>query len=381
MQFTYGFLIGCVFSIFVGMILFNWYQQRLHNGAGGPDTPYRNILLTPPFLGLTIFTGACLLVAVITEVTFFDSAKDLADGSVNKLISFLENKKTWLSFAKELFFAGFIAMIIIVVVEVSSSQEQKELVEDFMAQQRKLLEDSQEFVRQVQDDTKKRVFEDIYKSAIHPQIFDEVRETIFEAHFVREAHYRSMVLEPIPDRPDKVLLKVSQEYVVCNVTQSPKTSNQQFFIPNPSGQYPDHNRIEQMTVTSLVGENDIPAELTESYSGDPAGVPTVEEREAEVCYRYPAIKLDANGKVRIRLVMQLLKDRSDNEILTVLSPTLKGNFSVQCNVDGLEVKAITLHRGALVETQDGADNFKRWLFNRPMLPYQGYVVMWSEKNR
>lgn len=82
--------------------------------------------------------------------------------------------------------------------------------------------------------------------------------------------------------------------------------------------------------------------------------------------------------IRVELELQLIKDVSDNEILTFLSPTLRGSFSVHSYVPDLDIKAISLHRGALTETPDGGNDFKRWTFSRPMLPYQGYVVMWSK---
>lgn len=373
MSFLFGLLAGTIFSIFLGMILFHLYGKPNHNSE---TNSLKKIFLSVPFLSLLIFALVCLSVAITVELIFLtEPAKDFA--------SFLASPKTWLAFSKELFFAAFIALIIIVVVEVASTDEQTELMEQFKESQEKL-------VRESIDKAQESVFEGVYKNAVDPAIFEEVVDSIFTADFIREEHHRSIVLEPIPDREDIILMKVKQTYTVKNVTKNTKNSNQRFYLPNTRNADGALNEFTHLSITSEKGDvNEIPDIYPYLKTGEieeqdeqpcDTEFPNVEPSSsgAETVYTFPTVKVQGGGVIRVELELQLVKDVSDNEILTFLSPTLKGSFSVHSYVDGLDIKAISLHRGTLTETPDGGDDFKRWTFNRPMLPYQGYVVMWSK---
>ncbi len=373
MSFLFGLLAGTILSIVLGMVLFHLYGKPDH----GPEVnSLKKIFLSVPFLSLLIFALVCLSVAVTVELIFLtDPAKGFS--------SFLASPQTWLAFSKELFFAAFIALIIIIVVEVSSNDEQAELMEQFKESQEKLVQESI-------DKAQESVFEGVYKNAVDPAIFEEVVDSIFTADFIREEHHRSIVLEPIEGRTDVILMKVKQTYTVKNVTKNVKVSNQRFYLPNTRNADGELNQFSHLSITSEKGENNYIPEVypyqrdSETDSGDntpcESDVPSVEESSsgAETIYTFPTVKVQGGGVIRVELELQLVKDISDNEILTFLSPTLKGSFSVHSYIPNLDIKAISLHRGALTETPDGGDDFKRWTFNRPMLPYQGYVVMWSK---
>ncbi|WP_299620045.1 hypothetical protein [uncultured Tateyamaria sp.] len=377
MLFLFGLLAGTVLSIFFGMIVFHVYGKPTH---GAETNSIKKVVLSVPFLSLLVFALVCLAVAVTVDLLFLA-------GSSETIGSFLTSPKTWLAVTKELFFAAFIALIIIVVVEVASNDEQVELMAEFKESVEKLTQDSI-------DKAQESVFEGVYKNAVDPAVFEEVVDSIFTADFIREEHHRSIVLEPVADRDDIVLMKVKQTYTVKNVTKNIKSSNQRFYLPNTRNADGDLNQFTQLAITSEKGEkNEIPdtypyvrqAEPEEDNSPETApacdpAVPSVEPSSsgAETIYTFPTVKVQGGGVVRVELELQLVKDMSDNEILTFLSPTLKGSFSVHSYVSDLDIKAISLHRGALTETPDGGEDFKRWTFNRPMLPYQGYVVMWSK---
>lgn len=364
MSFALGFLAASVMSIVVGAILFHVYgKPKVHNEANS----LKKIFLSVPFLSLLIFALVCLAIAVVLELIFIQAT--YADYQ-----SFLSAPKTWVAFSKEMFFAAFIALIIIIVVEVASSDEQAELMEGFKKDQAELLQDS---IGRAQ----KSVFEGVYKNSLHPAIFEEVVDSIFQASFVRPEHHRSMVLEEIKESPTRILMKVRQTYVVENVSGGPRRSNQRFHLPNTRNFEGHLNRFVSISVVSLVGDNKIPdiyPYRNEAGEEVPDEIDvSISESGAECVYTFPAVDVVEGGKIKIDLELHLVKDISDNEILTFLSPTLKGSFSVHSYVDGLEVQAISLHRGALSETPDGGPEFKRWTFDRPMLPYQGYVVMWT----
>ena len=376
MLFIYGLLAGVIFSIFSGMIIFHLFGKPEH----GPDAnSIRKIFLSVPFLSLLIFALVCLVIAVTTELLFITEDSD-------SFKSFLTSPKTWLAFSKELFFAAFIALLIIVVVEVASNDEQAELMEKFKESQEKLVQESI-------DKAQESVFEGVYKNAVDPAVFEEVVDSIFTADFVREEHHRSIVLESIDDREDIVLMKVKQTYTVKNVTKSAKPSNQRFYLPKTQNEYLGLNQFTRLSIVSEKGDGNkipisYPFELSESAAtretgetNDPCmvNIPEIETSNsgAETVYTFPTVEVQEDGVIRVELDLQLVKDVSDNEILTFLSPTLRGSFSVHSYIPDLDVKAISLHRGTLTETTDGGDDFKRWTFDKPMLPYQGYVVMWS----
>ncbi len=370
MLFLFGLLAGTILSIFIGMILFHLYGKPSH---ADKVNSLKKIFLSVPFLSLLIFALVCLAVAVTVELLFLvDPTKDV--------VSFLASPKTWLAFSKELFFASFIALLIIVVVEVASNDEQAELMEQFKESQEKLVKESI-------DKAQESVFEGVYKNAVDPAIFEEVVDSVFTADFIREEHHRSMVLEPIDGKPDLLLMKVKQTYTVKNVTKSTKKSNQRFYLPNTRNADGSLNQFSRIAITSEKGDhNKIPdvypysKEDAHGQTDAAAAVPASElsDSGAETIYTFPSVDVQAGGVIRIEIDLQLVKDISDNEILTFLSPTLQGSFSVHSYVPNLDVKAISLHRGTLSETPDGGADFKRWTFNRPMLPYQGYVVMWSK---
>lgn len=377
MLFWFGLLAGIVLSFLFGMIVFHVYGKPVHDEEANS---IKKVVLSVPFLSLLVFSLVCLAVAVTVDLLFLA-------GSSETIGSFLTSPKTWLAVTKELFFAAFIALIIIVVVEVASNNEQVELMADFTASVEKLTQDSI-------DKAQESVFEGVYKNAVDPAIFEEVVDSIFTADFIREEHHRSIVLEPITDRDDIVLMKVKQTYTVKNVTKNRKSSNQRFYLPTTRNADGDLNQFTQLSITSEKGEKNV---IPDTYpyvkqaepevdkcpmaasACDPA-VPSIEPSPsgAETIYTFPTVKVQGGGVVRVELELQLVKDMSDNEILTFLSPTLKGSFSVHSYVPDLDIKAISLHRGTLTETPDGGADFKRWTFNRPMLPYQGYVVMWSK---
>ena len=377
MFFLFGLLVGTILSIVFGMVVFHLYGKPSH----GPETnSIKKVFLSVPFLSLLIFALVCLAVAVTVELLFLT-------GSQETFGSFLTSPKTWLAFSKELFFAAFIALVIIIVVEVASNDEQVELMAQFKESQEKLVQESI-------DKAQESVFEGVYKNAVDPAIFEEVVDSIFTADFIREEHHRSIVLEPIANRDDILLMKVKQTYTVKNVTKNLKPSNQRFYLPNTHHADGLLNQFTRLDISSEHGEkNVIPdtypyvkeetpetdqhAETTPTC--DPE-IPTVElsSSGAETIYTFPMVNVQGGGVIRVELELQLIKDVSDNEILTFLSPTLRGSFSVHSYVPDLDIKAISLHRGALTETPDGGDDFKRWTFSRPMLPYQGYVVMWSK---
>ncbi len=410
MHFLFGLLAGSILSIFIGMIIFHIYGKPKH----GPEAnSIKKVVFSFPFMSLLVFALVCLAIALAVDSLFIS-------GSSKTVGSFLASPKTWLAFTKELFFAAFIALIIIVVVEVASNDEQVELMEKFKGSLEKLTQDSV-------DKAQESVFEGVYKSAVDPAIFEEVVDSIFKSKFVREEHHRSIVLEPIDSREDILLMKVKQTYTVKNVTKNQELSNQRFYLPNSRNADGKLNQFTRLTITSEEGENNkipefypYPKQATSETKRVPAAeenhdpssatvepsssgtdcAPTTEKAEnvpatdancdpssftvepsssgAETIYTFPAVTLQGGGVIRVELELQLVKDVSDNEILTFLSPTLKGSFSVHSYVEDLEIKAISLHRGALTETPDGGADFKRWTFNRPMLPYQGYVVMWSK---
>lgn len=307
------------------------------------------------------------LVAVIATLGFLSLTLVLEQlAASDEATADLFSMKTAISASKEAFFAAFIALFIIVTIEVVSRREQIAMVEE------------------ATEEIQESVYKAIFKRQLDERVLEAVESTIFRAPVIREYSERAIKIESVPDSPDHVLLKIRQKYSVRNIIGSSQPIQSPIYIPKPSNSIKANSRIVSFTPTAIEGVCTIPTEYPFLDNADgKAKIASLKKASAdgnEEVYLFPAISLEPNALLQVELEMHLVKDISDNEIMTFLSPTLGGAVSVSTDIEGLRLNAVSLHRGSLKESVGNSEKSKTWTFNDPILPYQGYVVYWDRND-
>lgn len=332
---------------------------------------------------------SAILTLVFFAITLTLEGYIIFDPEAKKI--FLESK-TWVAAAKEFFFAFFISTVIIFTIERVSRQEQAEQIEEatkafsvsleaglerLRATTSERLDEKLAEVRLLADQIAMNVFNALYKAQLDPAVSYEVEESVFRTEFVRARHERYMRLESIPSQPGKLVLKSKQTFIVRNVTRDERPYVPLVYLPSLSGAAAHFSVVNRVLATSIYGGQKGNAQ----YEIKIGNTPVEQDRHrklqgSEYMYTFPAVQVPALGELEILMELSLLKDLSDNEIWTSLLPTLAGEVAVVSEVPGLVIEAISLHRGSMVAVEQGPDNYRRWRYEKPILPYQGYVVSW-----
>lgn len=306
--------------------------------------------------------------ALITMITSLTIALFVEGYLIGEDGNFLFSNKTALAVSKEFFFASFIALFIIMTVEAVSRREQTE------------------FLKTATLVAKKSVLQAVYESRMPPEIFREVEESIYSSVFVREHHARSMVLRPIEGTTEHVILSAVQKYRLRNVTDKTQASIQNIHVPISTNPYSDITKVRKVSVKQLDGEAAIPDEYPLNIDDEGGERKVRHFRQlskdgAEHIYKFPSINVGPGAMIEVEIEFQLAKDLSDNELLTFLSPTLAGEFSLRSEIEGLRLKAISMHREALEEAIESTHDNRKYRFNTPILPNQGYMVFWGPETK
>lgn len=325
------------------------------------------------------------LTLVLEGYVFFDPESD----------GIFAQTKTYATASKELFFAFFISMIIIFTIERVSRQEQAEQIEEATTAFAEKLETGLEKFRSTTSEKMDRkleelesyaqrisdnVFNALYKSQLAPEFSHEVEESVFRAEFVRLRHERYMVLEPIADLPEKLLLRSTQTFTVKNITRDDRPYVPNVYLPSLEGVDDFHSRVDRVYAARTLNDRDVETLFDIPIGTGADAQDAYRQRvEAEYKYTFQAITVPALSTVKMMMELCLLKDRSDNEIWTSLMPTLRGSVSVESRVSDLHVEAISLHRGSMVAALQAPKNLRQWSYEKPIMPYQGYVVSWRPK--
>lgn len=333
-----------------------------------------------------IFTLAFFALTLFLEGYVFEDPKS---GKI------FVDPKTYVAASKEFFFAFFISTVIIITIERVSRQEQAEQVEEATAAFAEKLEAGLEEFRSTTSEKmdlklgelegyaksiSHNVFNALYKTQLAPEFSHEVEESVFRAEFVRTRHERYMVLEPINGLPEKLLLRSKQTFTIMNITRDDRPFVPIVYLPTLEGVEDGHSRVDSVSVGLSVEGQDTTSlyEISAEELADKQDSYR-HRQEAEYRYTFPAATIRALSSAKVVVELRLLKDRSDNEIWTSLLPTLRGSVSVESRISDLHVEAISLHRGSMVAAQQGPDNLRQWSYEKPILPYQGYVVSWRPK--
>lgn len=339
-----GFFIGCAFSVAVWFCLRNYVYSK----------KARLFLVTPPFIAAAGLAVIFLAASVIIDNIY---VKNVDYGS------FLIDPKTWVLVFKEFFFASVIAIFFMTTIELYSRSEQDN------------------FFETATTEAQKNVFQAVYQNSIDPLIFEEAEESIFQCDFVRTNHSRDIQLQKLPESADYLLLRSTQEFRVRNVAKSTREYDPVVYLPKSMTRFQQHVKVARVTLyqvksgqrSELIYEHTDAADIAKALKPD-SGSPS------EICYRFPTASVDPSEEIEVQYELMLVKEKFDNEIWTTLIPTLKAEVTVQSEIEGLELTAIAHHRGTMMPSSQGnGKSRKKWTVERPLLPFQGYVVSWSEE--
>lgn len=329
-------------------------QQVMARMSSGKDKSNGVFYTSRPFLVAFGLSISFLALALLVENAFVDE---------ESYTQFLFDPKTYVAVFKEFFFATVIALFIIATIEISSRKEQDD------------------YFREAVELAQKNVFEAIYKNRLDADVLVEAEESIFKTDFIRTRHNRNIHLQPLEDTTDYVLLTSTQDFRVRNVTGNRKPYTPTVYLPKRPGNHADKVCVTLVRVFRTQSSHRSSAVL-DVNSKESAEVYIVPDGNAphEICYRFPQQVCEPGEEIEVHISLTLVKEKFDNEIWTTLIPTLRAEVSVQTDVEGLTLSAIALHRGSMDDGIQGAGSLRKWVVERPMLPYQGYVVSWSEAN-
>lgn len=335
-----GFVLGCIFSAFA------WFFLR--NVRAG-----NNFLTRPALIGTAGLALLFLVVSVLIEHLVINE---------ETYTSFLTDPKTWVMVSKEFFFASVIALFFMTTIELYSRSEQEE------------------FFKEATSEAQKSVFQAVYQSKADQKVFEEVEESIFKQSFVRTSHSRDIHLRRLSNSDEYILLTSTQEFRIKNITKFAQEYEPVVYLPRSLEKFDDYVKVNRVTIYKVKDgtRSDL---LFESTSQDEAIQKAIKPNLAspsEICYHFECHSVDPDDEIEVQYELTLVKEKYDNEIWTTLIPTLKAEVTVQSEVEGLNLQAIAHHRGTMMPSSQGNSKFRKWTVERPLLPYQGYVVTWSE---
>ena len=347
-MFIFGALSGVLIPIFIWVIFSNRESQVSESDEG-----HERFYTSRPFIAAILFSVVFLALSFAIESLFLRDPE---------YVSFFVDPKTYVAVFKEFFFASVIAVFIIATIEIFSRSEQDR------------------FLKRATENAQKNVFQAVYQNSIDKEIFSEAEISIFQTDFVRTRHSREILLQSLAGYDDYILLTSTQEFRVRNVTKGPKNYAPVVYLPKPLSKFSKHVKISRVALYFVKDgqRSELYYEVLEGEEMDKA-LQTIQDCSPhELCFRFREKPVDPLEEVEVQISLTLVKEKFDNEIWTTLIPTLKAEVIVQSDIDDLSLSAIALHRGTKVANVQNNHKYRRWSVERPMLPFQGYVVSWSE---
>lgn len=346
-----------VFGLVVGLVIaFGFMALKgrfLPDNSKSDGNDHSGTLLTPPLLLSALFAACFLIMALIIDASFVRP-------KVESWSLFLFDPKTYLAVTKELFFASFIALFIVMTVEYTSRREQNKTVNDALAKM------------------KRSVFQAVFSRRIGEDVAAEIEKSIYDCSFVRNRHSRSIILKELEERSaDYILMESTQTFRVQNINNGSEDYEPTVILPNPTPEHVGKNTVKKVRISSIGADGEI-LETTDITDDKIAGaIKANNDSVDETHYVFDKIHLKPDEELEVEYTLELVKERYDNEIWTTLIPTLKADVVVTSKVPDLYIGAISMHRGNLSRVHND-NGFKRWSVEKAMLPYQGYVVFWRK---
>lgn len=350
-MFLFGLFVGIAFAVLVYELLGRHTETR-HD---------QWIFLERPFLSALVLGLLSLFAAIMIDAFLVDG---YAPGFVASVFG---EWKTYVSVFKEFFFAFVIAMFVIVTIERSSRAEQNN------------------FLVRANEAAQKNVFDAVYKRRIDPSVFAEVEQSVFESDFVRLRHDRTIHISAIDGHDDSILLTSNQDFRLKNISGADREYKFRAYLPKPHASFEGRNKVTEITISRISNGARLDPDVAISGAAVDACLKEDPLSPDEIFYLSDTVIVASGEEINVEVSLELVKERFDNEIWTTLLPTLYAEVTVVSRVQGLRLSAISLNRQSLVEAKTGAGNgdheTKKWKIEKPMLPYQGYVVSWSREDR
>lgn len=260
-----------------------------------------------------------------------------------------ESAKTYAALLKEAAVATFIAFVVSLAIERSSRRRQED--------------DFHQFQREIATD----VLYGVMKKRFPEPIWKEIEETILSAQFVRgrfHATYEFHELRRGKDI-DRTHIGVTNEifYTLRNIDAEPRQAD-----IGLSFRVPDDADIRALSTLEFlkIGSEEIHPEgrMENNYA----------------VFKKPMI-LQPGQEIGVTIRYRMIKFRSDYEVWTAMHPTGEARFDIISHIDNLRFSAESLQRYPIKPVrEDETGRFQYWEFTRPILPFQGVMIFWRERN-
>ena len=276
----------------------------------------------------------------------------------NNVLPWYQHLHTWAAFSRELGFAFFIAMIIIIFVEKRSRDEQQEITRNN--------------IDSVSDNVLKAVLGINMPRGIVRQVIGTILSTPIIRHDVR----LTFTLENLPEEfgvmCDRcVLLRVENTYELENVTGN--TVDWAIRLVHPMAPFPEPD-IQALAKVENVSFEDSPLPLDEVEKGLTSNAGHVK--------RYEWLRsLNPGTRSRVSTSYTLIKEVSDNELWTSLLSSTSLEVTVDVRVADCLWDLGSRHAGiikALGPSQQGPYTERKITFRceQAVLPHQGVIFWW-----
>ena len=294
--------------------------------------------LSAPRVWMLLVAGLLfLLAATIIEI----ETSTLAD------LPWFAQWKTYASLSKEVGFACIIACIVAVVIERTSRSR---LEEEFRGYQ-----------QQISNDVLYAVMQKQFPS----NIWKEIDETILSVDFIRtqfHAAYEFSEVEMSGEDVSRNYIRVDNDilYVLKNIGARPNGTHVGIRFRSPENS-PETGGLEYIKIDG----QEVDAKKTVE------GVYSVYKT---------SIQLDPGEEVSISIRYHMVKRRIDYEVWTSMYPTGEARIDLISNIETLAFSAEALQRYPVKAIRtDASGRFQCWEFQRPILPFQGIMIFWHEK--
>jgi hypothetical protein len=261
--------------------------------------------------------------------------------------SFYIDHHDFSSLAKELGFAGIIAVLVIFSVERFAKEKQTEFVE--------------ELIHRINTS----MFLAMYNKKLPKLIFDEIEKIILAARTYRKDNEISYELASIDELPFNLLVTYKTEYTLFTTSEKREWTLIKVCLEKPIDKVLlPYCHIDKVVFGSLtLSKNDITRCTTET--------------ESYLEFEHP-VELHPDVGIHVTIISSLVKLKTDVEVWTSLMPTesLILKITAKQPLQNLAVKADALHPHSFTKTVEDKSSGE-WRLHHPILPHQGYVMWWD----
>lgn len=322
---------------------------------------------------------ALVLLAAAIAIDYSNLHDDMLLTSEEQLASlnrpFWEKAYFWSALLREAAFAFFIAVVIAVVFEAISREEQVAFFEKNM----ELMTKQHESYRR---EIAENVLSALLKSRVPSAISDIALDILIAQRVIRTELYIKYTLSEINHVEYQsfgekyILVTIRLHYDLVNISQEDAEVDIQIHRPTPS----DPRLLDLVRIDELSVEG-------KSYSREDIdkGNERIANSETEMRSKWPVI-VPATGAKRlsVQTTMTIIKERSDSDVWTTLYPTVSGHYEVVVEIPTLEWHPDALHSGKLTPIDRSQPGVRvggtcNYRLENGLLPFQGVLLWWRPK--